>query len=73
MSLPAELQTWVKCPYCGEIEDLTRLNPLKKTGNGLIVAGTTIKCGSCGQTFFSEKGTRRENMGFDYGAGQTSF
>lgn len=71
MSLPAELSTWIKCPGCGEIENLRRLNPLKKTKNGLIVAGTTIKCESCGTLFFSEKGTRRENMGFDYGAGET--
>ena len=73
MSLPSELQTWVKCPHCGEIDDLTRLNPLKKTKNGTIVASDRIKCGYCKKTFRSKKGTRRENMGLDYGAGTRSF
>lgn len=73
MSLPEELRTWAKCPKCNECGDLTRLSPLKRTKNGLIVTGTQIKCGFCGTTFTSTKGTRRENMGFDWGAGETSF
>jgi hypothetical protein len=68
------LQTWVKCPKCNECNDLVRQNPLKRTKkNGWIVASKRIKCGFCGTTFYSDKGTRRENMGLDYGAGETAF
>lgn len=75
MSLPTELQTWVCCPFCGEIDDLVRLRPLKRTKfNGSFVNHESpIKCGYCKKTFYSEKGTRRENMGLDYGIGQTDW
>lgn len=72
MSLPAELRTWVSCPGCGETDDLVRLNPLKRTKNGMIVAGKKVKCRKCGTVFETEMGTRKENMGMDYGAGEVS-
>ena len=42
---------------------------MKRTLNGLIVAGKRVKCESCKTVFITESGTRRENMGEDYGAG----
>jgi hypothetical protein len=64
--------SWICCPKCGECEGLKRLQPIKETRNGKIVVGNKIECEFCGTLFVSEKATRKEAFGFDYGAGKLS-
>jgi len=75
--LPENLRTWASCPKCRETELLKRLNPIKRLdgprgSKEKIVASRRVKC-ICGTIFYTDQGLRRENMGEDYGAGETSF
>ena len=52
--------SWVKCPICGEVTDLTRMGPVGVKG---IPDSRTIKCGSCGREFNTKGETIWEALG----------
>jgi len=64
------LSGWLRCPYCGEIEDVWRLD---KTGVSEARYGKRIrrsdpkrfKCNFCKNTFTTDGATRREIMGYN--------
>ena len=70
MSLPVGQRTWIRCPHCGEIEDIWRQGeagvPPSRYGSRIRVPDSTMfKCNFCKRTFSSEGATRREVMGFN--------
>jgi len=68
MSLPQGV--WIRCPHCGEIEDVWRLGdvgvPPSRYGSRVRKPDSNLfRCGFCGKQFRSDGATRREVMGYN--------
>ena len=66
MSLPS----WIRCPHCGEIEDIWRQGnvgvPEGRYGSRIRTSDSTLfKCNFCKRSFRSGGVSRREAMGYN--------